>query len=98
MGVGKSTVGHAVAEALRFEFLDTDALIESRIGKTIAQIFEQDGESVFRALEKQIAGELAACDRAVISCGGGFAANQDNINSLKSHSLVVCLWASADKI
>lgn len=98
MGVGKSTVGHAVAEALRFEFLDTDALIESRTGKAIPEIFAKDGEAAFRKLETKLVAELAAREQVVISCGGGLAANAANLASLKTHALVVCLWASPEKI
>ena len=53
MGTGKTTVGRLVAEQLKFEFLDTDALIEERSGKKIADIFAQNGELAFRELEAQ---------------------------------------------
>ena len=98
MGTGKTSAGHTIAETLRFEFVDTDHQIETRTGKTIRDIFAQDGEPVFRDLEKQLLTELAPRQRLIISCGGGLAADADNLASLKTHALVVCLWASPEKI
>jgi shikimate kinase len=98
MGAGKTSVGRSVAEQLGFEFVDTDALIESRTGKTISQIFASEGEAHFRSLEHSVVEQLAARDKVVISTGGGLPANQANLDSLKTHALVVCLWASSDRI
>jgi shikimate kinase len=98
MGTGKTSVGRLLAERSGFEFVDTDELIESRAGKKIAEIFEDIGEAAFRQLEKQVVSELADRSRLVISCGGGLAVNQANLDSLKTHALVVCLWAAPDKI
>ena len=53
MGTGKSSVGRLVAEALHFTFLDTDTVIEARAGKSINNIFQQDGETAFRQWERQ---------------------------------------------
>ena len=50
MGSGKSVVGRQVADALHFAFLDTDRVIEARAGKTVSEIFQQDGEPAFRCL------------------------------------------------
>ncbi len=98
MGTGKTTVGRLVAEQLKFELLDTDALIEQRSGKKIAEIFAQNGEPAFRQLEAQLVQELATRDKTVISTGGGLPTNLANLASLKIHALVVCLWASPDHI
>lgn len=98
MGTGKSSVGQMVAQQLHFTFLDTDHVIEARAGKTISDIFAQDGEPAFREMEKKIVAELATRKKTVISTGGGLPVNPDNLASLKSHSLIVCLWASAEKI
>jgi len=98
MGTGKSSVGRLVAAQLFFDFVDTDELIEARACCSIAEIFAQGGESMFRALEKQVVAELAKADRTVIATGGGLAANAENLASLKQHSLVVCLWASPEVI
>jgi shikimate kinase len=98
MGTGKSSVGRLIAEQLHYSFVDTDEMIESRAGKTISAIFAEDGEPAFRKREQEIVAELAARNRSVISTGGGLGANEQNLASLKGHALVVCLWASPDKI
>jgi shikimate kinase len=98
MGTGKSTIGRIVADDLRFDFLDTDAEIESRTGVSIADIFAKQGEGAFRQLEQQIVIELAGRQRHVISAGGGLVVNPANLASLKTHALTVCLWASPERI
>lgn len=98
MGTGKSSVGRLVAAQLHFSFVDTDELIESRVGRSIGEIFAHAGETGFRELEKQVVAELARARRTVISSGGGLAAQTDNLASLKQHSLVVCLWASPEAV
>lgn len=98
MGTGKSSVGQFVAAQLRFSFLDTDHLIESRAGKSISDIFAQDGEPAFRECERRVVEELASRKRTVISTGGGLPADEANFACLKSHALIVCLWASPERI
>ena len=98
MGTGKSSVGRLVAEQLRFEFLDTDELIEARANKSITEIFAQNGEPAFRKLEHQLVADLATRTRTVIATGGGLPVNPANLESLKQHALVICLWASPEKI
>jgi len=98
MGTGKSSVGRHISTHLHFRFIDTDELIETRAGRSIGEIFAQAGEEVFRGIERQVVVELAKTRRTVISTGGGLAANAENLASLKTHSLVVCLWASPEII
>jgi shikimate kinase len=98
MGTGKSSVGRLAAQLLHFTYLDTDQVVEFRAHKTISEIFLQDGEPAFRGWEKVIVEELTHRKKTVISTGGGLPTNQSNLDSLKTHSLVVCLWASADTI
>jgi shikimate kinase len=98
MGTGKTSVGWLVAENLRFHFVDTDELIQSHTGRTIADIFNRAGEPAFRALERQVVEELCTAEKTVISTGGGLPTNAENLARLKSHALVVCLWASPEKI
>lgn len=94
MGAGKSTVGHLLAELLRFRLVDTDKVIEQRTGRRISDIFAQDGEAAFRAHESSLVKELETASDTVISTGGGLVVNPDNLASLQTHSLVACLWAS----
>jgi shikimate kinase len=98
MGTGKSSVGRLVAEQLRFDYLDTDTVIEARAGKTITQIFSEQGEAAFREQEEKIVKELALRSRTVISTGGGLVVNPQNMESLKQHAFVVCLWARPEAI
>lgn len=98
MGTGKSSVGRLIAQLLHYTFLDTDQVVESRAHKTISEIFREDGEAAFREWERVVVQELTQRTKTVISTGGGLPARQENIDSLKSHSLVVCLWATVETI
>jgi len=98
MGSGKSTVGRMLADQLHFALIDTDHEIELRTGKSVAQLFEQTGEAAFRDLEHELVRELAARTKTVISTGGGLPINPANLENLKQHALVVCLWASPERI
>ncbi|MFZ1073854.1 MAG: shikimate kinase [Verrucomicrobiia bacterium] len=98
MGTGKTSVGRLVADQLRFDYLDTDELIQSRTGRSITDIFARDGEPAFRGLEQQVTGELSTREHTLIATGGGLPTKPENLASLKTHALVVCLWASPEKI
>ena len=98
MGSGKSCVGRMAADLLHFTFLDTDQVIEARAGKRISDIFAQDGERGFREWERRIVEELTRREKTVIATGGGLPIDPDNLTSLKTHSLVICLWASPETI
>lgn len=98
MGTGKSSVGRSIAAYMRFRFVDTDELIVQRAGRTIPEIFEQDGEPGFRALEAEIVAGLDELEATVIATGGGLGANPDHLAALKRHSLTICLWASPETI
>jgi shikimate kinase len=98
MGTGKSTVGNVLASMLHLRLVDTDVLIEQRAGKRISEIFAADGETRFRQLESEVVRELEEMRGCVISTGGGLVVNPANIESLKKHALVVCLWASPESI
>ena len=98
MGTGKSAVGRLVADALRFTFLDTDEVIIARAGKSIADIFSQEGEAAFRERECLLVDELTKRNKTVIATGGGLPVNPKNLTSLKTHALTVCLWAGPEKI
>ncbi len=98
MGTGKSTVGRQVARELSFEFVDTDNLIEEHAGVSIAEIFDRSGEAVFRKMERDVVAQLVHRDDTVIAAGGGLVVDPANLESLKTHALVVCLWASPEAI
>ena len=98
MGTGKSSVGQLVAAQFHFRFVDTDELIEERSGKSINRIFADEGETRFREYECAVVEELKNRRKTVIATGGGLVTNPDNLASLKTHALVVCLWASPETI
>ena len=98
MGTGKSSVGRMVAMQLQYDLVDTDELIEHRVGKTISRIFAEDGEAAFREIERSLVAEMNGWRKKVISTGGGLAASDANLAGLKQHALVVCLWATPEAI
>jgi shikimate kinase len=98
MGVGKTTVGELLAEALGYKFIDMDDEIEKRTGKTIPKIFSDDGESWFRELERDLVMELSGKEGYVIGCGGGALADLVNAEALRESCTLVYLTASVDEI
>ncbi len=94
MGTGKTAVGEVLARKLNRKFIELDLLIAQRAGKSIPEIFEQDGEIAFRELEIEAVKRIAAEKCLVIACGGGVILNQINIDRLRIESRVVCLTAS----
>lgn len=97
MGTGKTTVGRMLAERLGFGFVDTDKLIEERYGP-IPEIFANQGEQQFRAIEHEVASELSLRDGLVISTGGGMVLNPANEAALAANGPIVCLVASVDEV
>jgi shikimate kinase len=98
MGSGKTTVGKLIAEKTGMPLLDMDSIIADRAGKTINEIFADEGEAHFRALERALVQELAATDGHIISTGGGIVLNPDNIRDFEKTGLVVCLLVDAESI
>lgn len=95
MGAGKTTVGQRCAALLVRGFVDTDALIETNTGLTVAEIFERDGEAHFRALERDaVADACVSPAPLVIACGGGAVLDPDSRRALHAAGLVVWLQAS----
>ncbi|MCW9048914.1 MAG: shikimate kinase [Deltaproteobacteria bacterium] len=94
MGTGKSTLGRLLAKRLGYEFIDTDTEIEKRIGQTIAELFQEQGEGVFRQYEAELVQELAQQQGLVIATGGGLVLNPKNVKALSVNGKIVCLTAS----
>jgi 3-dehydroquinate synthase len=91
-GVGKTTVGRMVAARLAWRFVDLDALIVSRTGRSIESLFA-DGEAAFRRVEREVCRELAREDHLVVALGAGAMLDADTRDRLTRHHLVVCLTA-----
>jgi len=98
MGTGKTTVGRLLSEKTGMPLVDMDALIEERAGKSISDIFAQDGEPYFRILERDMVRELASGNGQIISTGGGIVLNPDNITDFENSGIVVCLLADAETV
>ncbi len=98
MGTGKTTVGRAVAQKIGFTLLDSDHEIERLQGKSIPDIFAQDGEAAFRAMERDFIERGHPAERTLIACGGGLVVQPDMLGALKSKGVVVCLHASLETI
>ncbi len=98
MGTGKTAVGKVLAEKLNKDFIELDELIERKAGKTIPEIFAQEGEIAFRELEIEATRKAAEKKNKVIACGGGVVLNQINIDRLRKHSVIVYLTASPEVI
>nr|WP_050792758.1 shikimate kinase [Gordonia neofelifaecis] len=87
MGSGKSTVGRALAEAIGATFIDTDAEIERRCGKTIPEIFATDGETEFRRVEATVVADVLA-GGGVVSLGGGAVMTEAVRAAVSGHDVV----------
>src|SRR5262245_44682582 len=97
MGAGKSSAGRALARELGLPFLDTDAEVERRSGRKLAEIFARDGEAAFRALEREvIAASRGAA--AVVALGGGAPAQAGVAELLRESGVRVYLRASAERL
>ncbi len=97
IGTGKTTVGHEVARRLDRSFVDMDAEIEVRAGKSIPRIFAEDGEAAFRQMEAALCQELSAQQELVIATGGGTLVDPAN-RALMKNSTIVCLTCKVGEI
>lgn len=97
-GCGKSTVGRQLAKRLGVQFVDSDAVIEERIGGSIRSLFETQGEAAFRDLEEQTIDDLTKTGASVIATGGGAVLRAANREHLKSRSMVIYLRSSPEQL
>lgn len=100
MGAGKSTVGRLLAKQEKLVFRDTDAMIEKEQGRTISEIFAQDGEQAFRDMETELIRRLIEekMSDTVLSVGGGLPVREENRELLKRLGTVVYLMADKETI
>lgn len=97
MGAGKSTVGRVVADALGYQFFDTDIVIEQLAGQSIANLFSDMGEAGFRELESRVLAELSTYTRLVVATGGGIIVRRENWGYLR-HGVVAWLDVPLEQI
>ena len=95
MGCGKSTVGRLLAERMRLPLIDLDEEIARAAGKTIPEIFEQEGEAGFRARETAALERALAREAGVIATGGGIVMRAENIRMMREKGFVVWLCRPA---
>jgi shikimate kinase len=98
MGSGKSTAGKMIAQEMNMSFCDLDQMIEARAGKSIAEIFEQEGEQQFREIERSTLLEALKGDKQVISSGGGTPCQADNMKVMNENAITVYLSLKPEKI
>ena len=96
MGAGKTTIGKALSKELGVVFYDLDWYIESRMRKTVSQIFAERGEEGFRKIEYNMLHEVAEFEDVIISCGGGTPCFFDNMDYLNQQGQVVYLKADPE--
>lgn len=96
MGSGKTTVGHALSQELGLPFYDLDWYIETRMYRTVKQIFDEKGEEGFRKIEHNLLHEVAEFEDVIISCGGGTPCFFDNIDYINRQGETVYLKCTTD--
>ena len=96
MGAGKTTIGKALSKELGIIFYDLDWYIESRMRKTVSEIFAERGEEGFRKIEYNMLHEVAEFEDVIISCGGGTPCFFDNMDYLNQQGLTVYLKAEPE--
>jgi len=97
-GTGKSLVAREVAQRLNWDFIDTDEEIVKQAGKPIVEVFQQDGESKFRELEREAIRKACQQGQRVISIGGGAIVDPQNYELLAQNGLIICLEAKPETI
>lgn len=96
MASGKTRIGRLLAKHLKLSYVDSDALIVQWAGKSIAEIFEQEGEAKFRELEKEIIKEISQKKGLVVSLGGGAITKSENVQVVKNTGILICMRAEPE--
>lgn len=98
MGTGKSTIAESIRRKTKMQIIDMDQEIVKREKRTIAEMFEAEGEEYFRNLETNLLKELQNRDNLIVSCGGGIVLREENIIEMKKVGTVVLLTVSPETI
>lgn len=97
MGAGKSTIGRLLSQELKFEFYDSDKVIEERCGADIPWIFDKEGEAGFREREVSVIESMTHMNDIVLATGGGAILREENRRNLASRGTVVYLCTSVEQ-
>ncbi len=98
-GSGKSTVGRHLAKRLSCQFVDSDAMIEQRLGESVRSFFDREGEGAFRLIEQDVLRQLLLNpQRQVLATGGGSVLAPANREILREHSTVIYLRSSPEEL
>ena len=97
-GGGKSTVGRHLARRLNWDFVDSDSVIEHRVGSSIRSFFEREGEARFRDIEQEVIAEWADAPNSVLATGGGAVLREANRLMLRQHAIVVYLRSTPEDL
>jgi shikimate kinase len=98
MASGKSTIGPILANTLGWEFYDLDKIIEEEVGKTIVEIFENEGERFFRDKETEVLKKVSDKENIIVSLGGGTSVYNNNIEILKKTGKIIYLKTSPEAL
>lgn len=98
MGAGKSTLGKLLAQELGCSFIDSDTYIEARFCKTIASMFQDEGEATFRARERTLLSELLSFEDVVVATGGGLPCHSGNIQAMNEAGTTIYLRYSVETL
>lgn len=98
MGVGKTSTSRELSKRLQVREVDTDAMIVEQEKRTIAEIFKESGEPYFRTIETGTLDCLEQEEPCIVSCGGGMAMRQENVDKMKKIGQVIFLTATPETI
>ena len=97
-GAGKSAVGRRLGQRLQLPFIDTDHVVEQRVGCSIRDYFEREGEIRFRDVEQQVIADLATSPSGVVATGGGSVLRECNRSQLRDHFHVIYLRSTPEDL
>jgi shikimate kinase len=97
MGAGKSTAGKILASRMQVDFVDLDEAIVHRAGKSVSELFGEEGEAFFRKLEKEELVAQSASPTKVLACGGGVVLDKENVRVLRDNFYVFYLEISEEE-
>lgn len=98
MGSGKTSIGKKLSRMMKFDFIDTDHLIEDKTGVDISTIFEHEGETGFRKRENKILESISNIENTIVGTGGGIILSEENRLIIKNMGFIVYLTASIKEL